>query len=956
MNIFGNNANNYNNTISINTNDCNKTIAISNLSSYISQSLNNKEYNTALNTYSECLQTILNVILTKTNCSSINGAITNLINNETNIHTIIVYTIQMLREMNNNNNNINISFNDTFDKSFMVSISEITNAEQILSFIKKKQTWLYQNCNFKNFLIKIIELNINDFLLNIMSNDQILYWKIIYEEIINNYHYIGNNLYLINTMWYQELRIIYLLYCSLVKNNQLVSLVDLDNKTEEKEEEEKNTTIKIVEMKAEIDQLRLEIKRNLEENNKLKDALQEKITIKDKMIENETKNNEELVIKNTELLRQLAKYEQLVQANTTSHTEEKENIKMNLKTYFQEAMQRNESEIKQTYELQLKTNKEEFDKTLNDYNEQVKELRNEIERLNGENATLMNTIETLKKTYAEHENELLKLKSNVEDENKKLIEHKRKLEDEVKNLNDKLDEQHMEYETSLEDTLNENAASLQRKIQEMEYEKSELESERDKYIIALKEESEKYNAALSEIESLSGNDTSLQRKIQEMGKSSSENIANLESKFKEENEKYNAALSEIEELKRVKLELINHLHDKIYIKLKSFYLPDRQKEIEQFEQLDETKEHNDKYKVNLLLRFIDQFINKIKDDFKNGNEMNEKILGILNLLKNNDVKLEIGGGLASVDILDSYVKYVIKLYKENVNENENLLREKIEFQNTLTSLIKEINDNLNESLIMKMEIGGEEEGEEEEEEEEKIRIIQEINNDLFNKSTMIEIKEEGGGGGGSSPSSSLLLTGKMMMEKENNYDNDDNDDDEEFYDVEEKDTPKPIMDQIIQLFEKIKQCKKDYQYQILYKDKIINNLLKLSINTFCKMQNDIYDDDDDDDNDGGGKETAAYTFKYLKNILLKINNLVLKIKNKKDVLKNGLKEIKIKEDSLFNMIKTIGQKIDKSDNDKGKKRKNNNEENIKLEKKFFESDVKENKKRKGKEEEEDEEL
>ena len=155
-----------------------KYAAINTISLYISQLLNNKEYNNALNTYSECLQTILNTILIKTDCSHINSSISNLINNETNIHTIIVYSMQMMNEKHY----FDITdFSVIDNNSLLKDIFEIKSPEQALIFIRTQKKWLYFNCNFKNFLIKIVDLN----LLNTSNMDRkaISYWKDIYEEI-----------------------------------------------------------------------------------------------------------------------------------------------------------------------------------------------------------------------------------------------------------------------------------------------------------------------------------------------------------------------------------------------------------------------------------------------------------------------------------------------------------------------------------------------------------------------------------------------------------------------------------------------------------------------------------------------------------------------------------------------------------------------------------------------------
>ena len=227
MNIHNNN-NRFNNIINYNNNINNnsKYIAINTVSHYISQAFNNLDYNNALNIYSECLQTILNTILNKVNDTNISENITNLINNETNIHTIIVYTIQMIKEKHYSQ-----SVSTTFvvdSKTLLKDISQIQTGKDAFDFIKQSQKWLYLNCHFKRFLTKIIELNLSDIFENRMTNNVIHLWKCVYNEIINNYHYNGNNLYLINTIWYQQLRIILLLY-NIITTELIMSDVFDDN-------------------------------------------------------------------------------------------------------------------------------------------------------------------------------------------------------------------------------------------------------------------------------------------------------------------------------------------------------------------------------------------------------------------------------------------------------------------------------------------------------------------------------------------------------------------------------------------------------------------------------------------------------------------------------------------------------------------------------------------------------
>ena len=186
--------------------------SINTVSSYIAQAFINMDYNEALNLYLNSLQSILHKILmyTKDN-GPINHYITDLIDNETNIHTIIINILQILKEQPSSD----------FVNSKIMSkkhIATLHNVEDVLNFLERSKQWLYLSCNFKYFLMKVIELNSNDLIINdglTISFDTIQYWKIVYDKIINNHQYTGNNLYLINTIWFQQLRIISLLYFSI---------------------------------------------------------------------------------------------------------------------------------------------------------------------------------------------------------------------------------------------------------------------------------------------------------------------------------------------------------------------------------------------------------------------------------------------------------------------------------------------------------------------------------------------------------------------------------------------------------------------------------------------------------------------------------------------------------------------------------------------------------------------
>ena len=99
------------------------------------------------------------------------------------------------------------------------SIATLSNADDVLKFIENMKQWLYFNCNFKHFLVKIIDLNVGDLINNRTSSENIRRWKIVYDNIINNYQNTSNNLYLVNTIWFQQLRIIYFLYVLIDSKN-----------------------------------------------------------------------------------------------------------------------------------------------------------------------------------------------------------------------------------------------------------------------------------------------------------------------------------------------------------------------------------------------------------------------------------------------------------------------------------------------------------------------------------------------------------------------------------------------------------------------------------------------------------------------------------------------------------------------------------------------------------------
>ena len=245
-------------------------VAINTIGLYISQAFNNLDYNNVINLYSECLQSILHSILNYNDDSQINENINSLINNETNIHTIIMYAIQMIKEKSLNNSPITV-----IDcKSLTTEINNIQNVREILPLVRKRKKWLYLNCNFRNFLVRIIQINIDDLNENLDLKSSLLFWINIYSEILNNFNYNGDNIYLINTIWYQQLRIIFRLYTLL--NMEMFYMKDDDNdesihRLKQKQKEE------IQMFRSQIQQLENELLVNKNDDNKNEKNLEYKL-------------------------------------------------------------------------------------------------------------------------------------------------------------------------------------------------------------------------------------------------------------------------------------------------------------------------------------------------------------------------------------------------------------------------------------------------------------------------------------------------------------------------------------------------------------------------------------------------------------------------------------------------------------------------------------------------------
>ena len=183
----------------------------------ISEALINNDYLTALNLYSNFLQSILKRILSiNKNNSKVKEFVTYLINNETNIHTMIIYLIQYCKDISLYPR----TSPSPLQSSLPTSISEITSVENIFTLINSEElsSRLYLSCHFNTFLMRIIKLNIDNIQKPLIDKDNLEIWKMIYYKIINEYPRYDIHSLSISSLWFQQLKLIYYL-CEVSLNN-----------------------------------------------------------------------------------------------------------------------------------------------------------------------------------------------------------------------------------------------------------------------------------------------------------------------------------------------------------------------------------------------------------------------------------------------------------------------------------------------------------------------------------------------------------------------------------------------------------------------------------------------------------------------------------------------------------------------------------------------------------------
>ena len=667
--------------------DGNKYIAINTIGSYISQLLNNNEYNNALNTYSECLQTILNSILLKTKCSQINSAITNLIDNETNIHNIIIYTIQMLKEKDNFRH-VKLLDLPTSDK--IKDISQITNANQIYDFIRSKHKWLYFNCNFKHFLTKILEINISNIQLYLMDRETIFQWKNIYEEIINNYQLNGNNLYLINTIWYQELRLIYFLY-DLINHKMLYIF--------EENEDEKKKYYHANLMTLEIDKLEKELNKYLIENSRL--------TNENAELRNKLSN---LDAKNVEMNNQM---EKISTRNRELETRENTNFENN-----NLEMEKQKREI-ESRDIEIQSLKQAITQKDNEYSNNVQRMTESTER-EKEDALAQLTAEMEKKLQTLVDEEKNKYDVTSKELKQSFDERVKVLKSENNDLQLKINQLHHEK------------ISINTKLTALSSERDKLQTDYRELRIAFENSLQKYSVIANAVDN-----SAAIKKISEDYATENEK---LQKKYNVLTEQYNNYYKETSERLNVCDYLFQQLGD-IFKKLMALRGVDdgeinvNTSRLQTNAAVEEKEEEGRStiflYSHNVVPKIdemIDEIILACKNEKEKSIEMeraynNEKekiiqmeriISNVIDIL-NKDEKGKMGMNL--MDMLSTSANKLYDMYIEGREENIRNLEQKIGEQKQMINIMKEINNVLNKHLNIK---------EDYEQEQENLSIISQI--------------------------------------------------------------------------------------------------------------------------------------------------------------------------------------------------------------------------------------
>ena len=669
-----------------NNNNGNKYIAINNISLYISQLLNNKEYNNALNTYSECLQIILNTILTKSN-DDLNLAITNLINNETNIHSIIVYIIQMMKEKNYFKT---IDFSSVDNNSLIRDISQITNAEEALSFIKLKQKWLYFNSNFKQFLNRIIELNLSNLSSNTMNRQNILYWKNIYEEIVNNYQYCGNNLYLVNSIWYQELRLLYSLYCLISlynheeneKDYAFTLLRNEINKLQVQIQEYANTILKNNQTIENLnnthdDKIRQistlqEMLEKCEEEKIKQDNLQQEIASTNTEISTIKKLNDSLILQLDQLNNSLEeeKFAKLTLKQLNDDLKQKLDQSKNSIATLKQSNEQLEKEFKQSRNSLT---------TLEQSNEQ---LEKEFKQSRNSLTTLEQSNEQSKRELDKSRNSLMTLEQSNEQLKQKLGELS-KSNEQLNNTKQELEQSNNALKQQLGHLNNVLAPfeQLKHKLEELERENLVLQNRFDKLLYDKSQEAVLHNSYVAEVNSNNeAQETKCQQKINDMKIYYDNIITNLNSDLQHERANLNKYSTTYKNLFKQLEQMCKKL---IQVRGGGG---------------EETKMNDIDNLINNINSNIDSIITTYEYEKDKQNEIEKIISQIIDEINKNEIKKEKEEEEEEkilIKKLEKRVKNLLKMYKEGIIENNRQLKAKLQFQDMIRKEIKNIYDFIN---------------------------------------------------------------------------------------------------------------------------------------------------------------------------------------------------------------------------------------------------------------------
>ena len=540
-------------------------------------------------------------------------------------------------------------------------ISEITNADQILDFIVSKRKWLYFNCNFKQFLTKIIEINISNLESHLMDKTVIHCWKNIYEEIINNYHLSGNNLYLINTIWYQELRLIYFLY-ELI-NFKLLSILGGGGGGEEEKGERENLEVKIDLMQKQL---------NTYENNSRK-------------LTQDLQNAES---KNIQLQSEILARDQLEQ-----NLKDEFNNKISQLVQEKEDLHKNKYQdhlttMKNDYEFQLMTMKNEYDtqsiSMKNQYDIQIDNLKRELSECNARNDRMKNSYEAqITSIKNNHESQITSMENNYKVQ---IDNSKSQYEQSLKNNHDQC-----------EVNIRENTQTFVAEINQLKQTNKELERENIEMKNAFDNVVKSTSMAQSEVDKYEGIFKKIQNKHeQEIGKLKKQNnTLNLE---------YNNFIQNSNEKLAKWQEFYQRLANDIG-KLIDFQPLDIKKEEEEEEKKEFLARMTIKTKTNDLItlydfdallvmeRAIDEIISKY-------NAMQVEISKAIEYI-NNEMNIFIDDkSISLIDKLVLSVENVYKMYLECSEESIKVTGKKLEMLNMMSDKISDINQNINKYLAV----------------------------------------------------------------------------------------------------------------------------------------------------------------------------------------------------------------------------------------------------------------